>query len=197
MPNLPSKSKRKAKTPPGKDLWLKAARESLIQRGIGDVQIGKIARKLRVTRSTFYWFFSDREELHDRLIEDWELVNSAAFGAILQVECKTGIEKFLAMGEIWVDEKGFSSRWDSSMRDWARISTKVSAAVRRVDDLRVNIIKQVFLEMGCTESEALVRARIAYFHQVGYYLLGVDETRRQRLQLLPLYVRFLTGHSID
>jgi hypothetical protein len=30
---------------------------------------------------------------------------------------------------------------------------------------------------------------------VGYYTLGVRETREQRLKLLPLYVRIFTGHS--
>jgi len=51
----------------------------------------------------------------------------------------------------------------------------------------------VFEDMGYPEDEAFVRARVTYFHQVGYYALGVEEPRQQRLRLLPLYTRILTG----
>jgi hypothetical protein len=34
------------------------------------------------------------------------------------------------------------------------------------------------------EPEAFVRARITYFHQVGYYAMRISESRRQRLALL-------------
>ena len=44
-------------------------------------------------------------------------------------------------------------------------------------------------------TEAFVRARTTYFHQVGYYTLGVRESREQRLMLLPLYIGILTGRE--
>jgi hypothetical protein len=47
--------------------------------------------------------------------------------------------------------------------------------------------------MGHAEDEAFVRARIFYFHQVGYYAMDVRESREQRLRLLPLYTKALTG----
>jgi len=68
-----------------------------------------------------------------------------------------------------------------------------SAAPLATDHQRIAILKQIFLDMGNPDDEAFVRARIAYFHQVGYYTLGVKEDRAQRLRLLPLYIRFLTG----
>jgi hypothetical protein len=51
------------------------------------------------------------------------------------------------------------------------------------------------LDLGYDETESFVRARTTYFHQVGYYTLGVRESREQRLKLLPLYTRILTGYS--
>jgi len=54
------------------------------------------------------------------------------------------------------------------------------------------VLKQLFLDMGHPDEEAFIRARITYFHQVGYYAMGVEETREQRLRLLPLYTRVLT-----
>ncbi|MBS0613981.1 MAG: TetR family transcriptional regulator, partial [Proteobacteria bacterium] len=53
----------KRESPLGREAWLKAAKTALIQEGIGGVEIGKLARKLRATRGGFYWFFHNRKEL--------------------------------------------------------------------------------------------------------------------------------------
>ena len=48
--------------------------------------------------------------------------------------------------------------------------------VRRVDDERIDILKRIFLDMDYAEEEAFIGARVAYFHQVGYYALALKET---------------------
>ena len=50
--------------------------------------------------------------------------------------------------------------------------------------------------MGYHGLEALMRARITYYHQVGYYALGVRESRKTRRQLLPYYAKVLTGRDL-
>jgi hypothetical protein len=67
--------------------------------------------------------------------------------------------------------------------------------VRRVDDARIAVIQRIFHDMGYEEPEAFVRARTTYFHQVGYYILGVRKSRELRLQLMPIYIRILTGKN--
>jgi AcrR family transcriptional regulator len=181
------------KTPLGREAWLKVAREALIRGGIRAVEIGKLARRLKVTRGGFYWFFDSRQELLSELLADWERTNTQAFKETLQDSGHNGMAEFQAVVDMWVNERGYSPAWDAAVRDWARVSSKVAAAVRRADDQRIAILKQIFLDMGNPDDEAFVRARITYFHQVGYYTLGVREERAQRLRLLPLYIRFLTG----
>lgn len=191
--NIASRRKKTRKPALGKEAWLNAARESLIKHGIASVQIGKLARKLRATRGGFYWFFDSREQLLDHLLKDWELTNTAAWKAVLADSEHKGMAEFLAWVDILVNEQHYSPQWDAAVRDWARVSPKAALAVRRNDDERIAIVRQMFIDMGYEETQAFVRARIAYFHQVGYYALGVQETREQRMKLLPLYVQFLTG----
>jgi AcrR family transcriptional regulator len=146
-----------------------------------------------VTRGGFYWFFNSRQELLDELLADWERTNTQAFKAAIQDAGHNGVAEFQAIVNMWVTERGYSHSWDGAVRDWARVSTKIATAVRRVDDQRIAILKQIFIDMGYPDDEAFVRARITYFHQVGYYTLDVKEDRAERLRLLPLYIRFLTG----
>jgi AcrR family transcriptional regulator len=183
------------KDPIGRQGWLDAARNALIREGIAGVKVGKIARRLKVTRGGFYWFFDSHKQLLDELLLDWERRNTAGFESVLRESGRNGMAEFQALVDVWLNEKDYSPAWDAAVRDWARVSGKVANAVRRTDDARIEILKQVFLDMGCKDEEAFVRARICYFHQVGYYALGVRESREERLRLMPLYTRVLTGRD--
>jgi AcrR family transcriptional regulator len=183
------------KDPIGRQGWLDAARNALIREGIAGVKVGKIARRLKVTRGGFYWFFDSHKQLLDELLLDWERRNTAGFESVLRESGRNGMAEFQALVDVWLNEKDYSPAWDAAVRDWARVSSKVANAVRRTDDARIDILKQVFLDMGCKDEEAFVRARICYFHQVGYYALGVRESREKRLRLMPLYTRVLTGRD--
>jgi hypothetical protein len=47
--------------------------------------------------------------------------------------------------------------------------------------------------MGYSDDESLVRARITYFHQIGYYALPFKEDDAERKRLQPLYGSVLVG----
>jgi len=199
LPTKPSTTLGRAKgrkTTLGREAWLKAAKSALIREGIGGVEVGKLARKLHATRGGFYWFFTSRKQLLDHLLADWEETNTAKFKAIVGDRGANGSAEFQALVDMWVNEDGYNPQWDAAIREWARISPRVATVVRRVDDVRIEIIQRIFRDMGYGEPEAFVRARTTYFHQVGYYTLGVQESREQRLTLAPIYVRILTGHEI-
>jgi AcrR family transcriptional regulator len=180
----------------GREAWLKAARVALIREGIGGVEIGKLARKLHATRGGFYWFFTSRKQLLDQLLVDWQENNSAVLQSIVRNRGSNGTAKFQGLMDMWINEDGYNPQWDAAVREWARISPRVATIVRRVDEMRIEIIQRIFHDLGIEEPEAFVRARITYFHQVGYYTLGVQESRGQRLKLLPTYIRALIGKDL-
>lgn len=193
-------SKRSSKKPTapatlGREEWINAARAALIKEGIGAVNVLSLARKLKVTRGSFYWHFSNHAELLDAVLADWEANNTAAFERIVREGGHNGRAEFEAVVDMWVAEKGYDPAWDSAMRQWALQSPRVAKAVKRVDERRIGLIRQIFLDMGFRDPEALVRARITYFHQVGYYTLGLGEPRMARLELLPVYTRALIGNA--
>lgn len=175
--------------------WIAEAREALIKGGIASVKIGKLATRLDVTRESFYWHFKNLQELHDELLMDWETTTTSAHAALLDPQ-HDGAKEFLSMVHFHLDKQRFNPAWDSAVRDWARVSKAVELAVKRVDESIVGMITQMFLDMGYEATEALVRARITHFHQIGYYKINPGESPQERLQLLPVYVRLLTGRSL-
>ena len=178
--------------------WISAAREDLIAAGVGAIKVGQLARRLGVTRGSFYWHFRSHEELLGELLQFWEETNTGSFDrALAQAKAMSGIAEFLAIVNLLLEEKEYSPAFDTAVRDWARIAPKVASAVRRADERRLNVLHRVFLDMGVADPEALVRSRVLYFHQIGYYTLGFFEDPVRRRELHPIYLQVLLGKPLE
>lgn len=172
--------------------WIDVARRVLIREGVAAVKIDRLARECSVTRGGFYWRFKNRDDLLDALLEDWRQTNTAP---LLQAASGPGTpaERFEALIRLWIEERDFNPDYDTAVRSWARTSSKAADVVRKTDDLRIEALKQIFLDAGYSDDEAFIRARITYFHQVGYYAMGVRESAARRYELSDLYRRVLAG----
>ena len=189
------KSARGKPRPLGREIWLDTARQALIEEGTAGVEINKLAKRLRVSRGGFYWFFKDRAQLLEELLAYWVQTSTVLFERILKVPDRNGMEEYLAMTNLWVDENEYDPKWDGAVRDWARTSEIVRKVVQSVDSKRIAVLELIFNDMGYEGKEANVRARVMYYHQVGYYAMGVQESRRERRALIPYYRKVLTGRE--
>jgi AcrR family transcriptional regulator len=190
-----SPNDRSKRQPLGRDIWLDTARQALIEEGTAGIEINKLAKRLCSSRGGFYWFFKDRAQLLDELLAYWERTSTVPFEGILQVPGLSGMERHLAITNLWIDEKDYDPKWDGAVRDWARTSETVRKVVQAVDQKRIAVLEQIFIEMGDKGTEAHVRARVMYYHQVGYYAMGVQESQKVRRALIPYYRKVLTGRE--
>jgi AcrR family transcriptional regulator len=173
--------------------WIDAARRMLIAKGVERVRVDGLARALRITRGSFYWHFAGRKALLDAVLDDWRVRNTAPFLVVAQDEGRSGEEKFRALVDIWLDESAYDPAYDAAVREWARTSAGVAALVRRIDRQRIDLLAKICRDLGYEPLEAEIRARITYFHQIGYYALGLKESDRTRRRLAPIYTRILLG----
>jgi AcrR family transcriptional regulator len=192
----PSKTGGRGKERPlGREIWLETARRALIEEGTAGVEINKLARRLGVSRGGFYWFFKDRAQLLEELLAFWVRTSTVLFEAVLKGPSRDGVAEYQALTRLWIDEKEYDPRWDGAVRDWARTSESVRKVVQAVDRKRIAVLEEIFHDMGYRGKEANVRARVMYYHQVGYYAMGVQESQRERYALMPYYQKVLTGRD--
>lgn len=177
-----------------RDDWLAGARRLLIRQGVAAVKVDRLARELGVTRGGFYYRFKSRADLLNALLEDWRDHNSVATLAAIRGR-GTPVERFRALMKVWIDEIDYIPAYDMALREWARVSPKVARVVHAVDEERIEAFHQLFLDAGYPDEEAFIRARVFYYHQVGYYALGEKETLQRRMELADLYFKVLTGLS--
>lgn len=180
-------------TPVEKD-WIAAAREMLIEGGISAVQINPLAGRLGVTRGGFYWRFKNRQDLLDQLLLDWESSNARHFLDRL-AEAGTPRERMERLIDLWMEERQFDPRLEAAIRQWARVDEIVRERVRNVDLGRMKAIADILLQAGYNVDEAEARARITYFHQIGYYTLDLGESAQERAAMRPHYTQVLFGYS--
>lgn len=172
--------------------WIELAKQVLIKEGIAGVKVDRLAKKAGVTRGGFYYRFKSLQGLLDALLEHWKATNHQPMIDALTIP-GTPAERFQSLVRLWLEEMDYDPDYDTAIRAWSRVSPKVASAVHEIDDIRTDTLKQVFLDAGYEEDEAFIRARISYFHQVGYYAMGVRESHKRREELSELYYRILTG----
>lgn len=179
----------------GRDEWIIAAKKTLLKSGIEEVKVDQIALKIKMSRGSFYHHFSSRADLLTALLDHWQATNNAPILRAIEKAIENFPEGVYDLVHTWIEEKEYQPTYDSALRDWARQDSKVAKVVREVDEQRIEALTRLMNCYGHTGEEAAIRARIMYFHQVGYYALSNQETREVRLNLIPLYLKVLTGRE--
>ena len=174
--------------------WVAMAHKVLVKSGIDDVKVDRLAKRMKVTRGSFYWHFEDRQALLDALLDDWRGRNMREIEQI-SVRWATTPFDFVEVIRIWLGEDPIVPQLDTAIRAWARKSADVARLVHETDDAWVALLQTHFTRMGLGPDESLVRARVVYFHQIGYYALAIDEDMTERVRLAPFYNEVLTGQK--
>ena len=196
MPLLSTRNDPKRAPQLTRDDWIEAALSALTEDSIDAVQITQLAKRLGVTRGSFYWHFASREALLEALLAEWRARNSKVMLSAL-ADAPGLAAGILELFAVWVDHKRFDPKLDLAVRDWARRAPEVHALLEAEDDGRVHAIARFFARHGYPETEAFIRARVIYFTQLSYYALGIVETPDRRMSYLAAYYRCFTGQDID
>jgi hypothetical protein len=79
------------------------------------------------------------------------------------------------------------------VREWSRSDKRAAWAIERADRERITVLERFFETLGYLPHEALIRARVFYFHQIGYYAIDVHETIAERRRNVSTYMDILCG----
>ena len=175
--------------------WIAVAERTLIDEGIAGLKVDRLANRLEVTRGGFYHNFKDRDDLLDHLIRHWEqscrfLPDDAPPSAA--VDAIEWLDRTIAR---LIGFDGYDHRFDLAVREWARADKRAERAVERTDRERIDTLRTFFEAIGYDGEHAAVRARVFYYHQIGYYAIGVRESVPVRRENTQLYLDILCGED--
>lgn len=173
--------------------WLEAAYDSLLEAGVDSVKILPLAKRLNLSRTSFYWFFKDREELLATLIGRWRDKNTGNIVKQSEAYAESLAEAMLNVFDCWLNKDLFDSKFEFAVRSWALQSDEILAEVRQADQLRLEALKRMFVRFGHSEITSDVRARTTYLVQIGYISMQSQEDLALRMKRIPEYIEIYTG----
>ncbi|MFT4962169.1 MAG: AcrR family transcriptional regulator [Paracoccaceae bacterium] len=178
-----------------RDDWLALAMEVLISDGVERVKVLGLAERLGVSRSSFYWYFKSRQDLLDALLARWQSTNTAAIVRQSELPADTITGAVCNVHRCVANPGLFDTALDFAVRDWARRSGKVAQILDQSDATRIEALTAMFVRYDYAPIEALTRARVLYYMQLGYDLAQLNETMEQRLAMVAQYLFVFTGQQ--
>ncbi|MDD1966017.1 TetR/AcrR family transcriptional regulator [Pseudomonas putida] len=175
--------------------WLQAAYEALKEAGIDAVRVMPLAKRLNLSRTSFYWFFEDREQLLAALIARWRDKNTGSLLRQSEGYAESISEAALNVFECWLNPEMFDSQFEFAVRSWALQSPEVSQEVAAADQARLAGLAAMFRRFGAEPEVADARARTLYLTQIGYITMNTREEAVERFQRIPHYVTIFTGKA--
>ncbi len=139
----------------GPEDWVAAARTALIEGGPSAVAVEPLAKRMGVTKGSFYWHFKDRPALLSALLSEWERRTTEMFA---QSPGETALDRFAKLGDL--QASGAESAFEAAIRGWALSDDQVSEVVRATDARRAQYIEGLFHEIGATGEYATALARL-------------------------------------
>jgi AcrR family transcriptional regulator len=171
--------------------WELAALELMAEEGVAAVAVESLARRLGVTKGSFYWHFSQRDALIEAALKRWE--DTDTHNLLARVESIENPGKRLR--ELF----RLTSREMRSHKIYAALLKAadhpvVAPVMDRVSHERMAYLARVFQQAGMDHESAEHRARLAYSAYVGLLQLTL-QLRSSRLssEVFDAYV----GHMID
>lgn len=177
------------------EAWLEAAHDALLESGVEAVKILPLAKRLRLSRTSFYWFFKDREELLAALLARWREKNTGNLVRQSEAYAESIAEAMLNVFDCWLDDDLFDSRFEFAVRSWALQSDEILAEVQKADQQRMDALRRMFERFGRDALSADVRARTTYLIQIGYISMQTKEDVAVRMARIPHYVEIFTGEA--
>ena len=153
------------------DDWAQAALDLIAETGVQAVAVEPLARRLGVTKGSFYWHFPSRDALLQAALERWENVEQEAlFGALEKVP--DARERLRALFHMVAREYKSHVIYSALLK--AQDHATVQPVIERVSKRRLDYLTASFRQAGLGREDAQHRARLTYAAYVGFLQLNLQ-----------------------
>jgi AcrR family transcriptional regulator len=153
--------------------WIEAGLAALATGGPDAVRVEALAKQLGVSKGGFYGYFADRDALLAALLDAWERESTDEVLERIEREGGDPRTRIRRAGL-----RTFSSDRllpiDLAIRDWARRDEAVAQRLRRVDNRRMALLREMFGTFCADPDEVEARSLLAFCLAIGAHFLAAD-----------------------
>lgn len=172
------------------DDWLDAAAGLIVEGGFDAVRILPLARRLGVSRGSFYWHFRDHQDLVSSFLQRWQQRRMAELELLTPAGDDQRAETHRIL-RLLLGESGRSvrrMRVELAVRDLARRDDEAARVVAAVDEARIRHNEDLLLRTADDPEAARDLSLLLYVATIGAQLVMAgpagDEATLARLERL-------------
>jgi AcrR family transcriptional regulator len=151
--------------------WALAALDVIAEQGLAAVAVEPLARRLGVTKGSFYWHFPSREALLVAALERWEAMEQeTVFGKLEAISDPRA--RLKALFGLVAHELKPHIIYSELLK--ALDHPVVQPVLRRVSQQRLEYLTASFRQAGLGRIDAQNRARLTYAAYVGFLQLSLQ-----------------------
>nr|WP_245354328.1 TetR/AcrR family transcriptional regulator [Brachybacterium sacelli] len=162
--------------------WIDEGLKALADGGPDAVRIETLATRLGVTKGGFYGHFTNREALLQEMMEAWEHDVIDDVLRTVDAEGADGPARAVRAGRLTFSPERLPL--DLAIREWARKEPSIAERLRRVDDRRMNLLREAFGEHFSDPAEVEARSLLAFSAAIGTHLIIADHGQYTRRDVL-------------
>lgn len=161
--------------------WIEAGLDALATGGPRAVRIEALAKELGVSKGGFYGFFADRDALLQEMLDTWERQSiDEALAAVANEEDPRARIHRLGM-LTFADER---LPVEFAIRAWAQHDASVGARLRRIDNRRMEVLREAISTFCGDPDEVEARSLLAFCAAIAEHLLAADHPGHTRTEVL-------------
>lgn len=144
--------------------WAEAALDAIAEGGIGNVAIEPLARRLGVTKGSFYWHFANRDALLTAALERWEQeMEQLASMAQQAAGPRERLENVFRL----------SSQKHRAHATYSALATHadhplIQPVLERIATRRLGELTRAYQDLGLDQATARQRAQLTYASYLGF-----------------------------
>jgi AcrR family transcriptional regulator len=152
----------------GKEAWILAALEVLGVEGVAQVRVEPLARKLGVTKGSFYWHFANRDDLLDALLDHWQRLATADIIAHVETAASAPAARLERLVSL-VSRSREAPNVESAIRAWGVSDAKARRRLAAIDEQRERYVRDLLVAHGLSAEVAAMRSRALYLMLIGEF----------------------------
>ncbi|OAN42559.1 TetR/AcrR family transcriptional regulator [Mycolicibacterium iranicum] len=172
-----------------REAWVNAGLLLLARDGPDAVRVEVLAQRLAVTRGGFYRQFGSRAELIEAMLDTWETQSIDDVRERVESEGGDARSKVRKAGMLTFSPELLPL--DLAVRDWARRDEAVAARLRRVDNRRMDYLRELIGSISGVDSGVEARAFLAFSLVIGDHLIAADHPDSSRGRVMQEATRLL------
>ena len=165
-----------------REKWIDEGLRALAERGVDAVRVEVLAKALGVTKGGFYGYFDDRDALLTEMLDTWE--RESTDDVLSRIDTAGGDvrDQVRMAGRLTFSDDRLLPN-DLAVRDWARRDTNVAERLRRVDNRRMQLLRDAIGTFCDDPDEVEARSLILFCLAISSHFLAADHPGRTRGQV--------------